>query len=74
MEKSASGATSAAGLEISRRTKMVLKRIKYSSWSELRKQALKYEQLGYVCEVKGWADIGNNVLSISESMEEEDET
>ena len=53
---------------------MLLKRIKYNTWAELRKQALKYEQLGYVVEVKGWADIGNNILSISESMEEEDDT
>lgn len=53
---------------------MVLKRIKYNTWAELKNQARKYELLGYVCEVKGWSDIGNNILSISESMEEEDET
>lgn len=56
------------------RAKMLLKRIKYNTWAELINQARKYELLGYVCEVKGWSDIGNNILSISESMEDEDET
>lgn len=52
---------------------MVIKRIKYNTWSELRKQALKYEQLGYKCEVKGWADIGSNTLTISSEEEEDDD-
>lgn len=52
---------------------MVLKRIRYNTWAELRKQALKYEQLGYKVEVKGWADIGANILSISENEEAEDD-
>lgn len=49
---------------------MVIKKIKYNTWTELRKEALKYEQQGYVCEVKGWEDIRNNMLTISDGVEE----
>ena len=49
---------------------MVIKRIKYKTWSELKKDALKYELQGYICEVKGWADISSNILTISDGMEE----
>ena len=52
---------------------MVIKKIKYNTWTELRKEALKYEQQGYVCEVKGWEDIRNNMLTISDGMEEAEE-
>lgn len=50
---------------------MEIRRIKYKSWAELKKQALKYEQLGFICEVKGWADISANVLTISAEEEAE---
>lgn len=51
---------------------MIIKRQKFKTWGELKKQALRYEQLGYVCEVRGWPDISNNVLTVSDGEEEQD--
>ena len=51
---------------------MIIKRQKFESWAALRKAALKYEQLGYACEARGWADISNNILTVSDGEEETD--
>lgn len=50
---------------------MEVKRVKFRSWAELRKEALRLEQLGFICEVKGWADIRTNTLTVSTEEEEE---
>lgn len=51
---------------------MIIKRESFKTWAELRKKALKYEQLGFKCEVKGWADISNNILTVSDGEEDPD--
>ena len=51
---------------------MIIKRESFKTWAELKKKALKYEQLGFVCEVRGWADISNNILTVSDGEEETD--
>ena len=48
---------------------MEVKRVKFKSWAELRKEALRLEQLGFICEVKGWADIRTNTLTVSTEEE-----
>lgn len=44
---------------------MEVRRVKYGTWAELRKEALRLEKLGFICEVKGWADISTNTLTVS---------
>ena len=44
---------------------MEVKRVKFRSWAQLRKEALRLEQLGFICEVKGWADMRTNTLTVS---------
>lgn len=51
---------------------MIIKRETFKTWAELKKKALKYEQLGFKCEVRGWADISNNILTVSDGEEETD--
>lgn len=51
---------------------MIIKRESFKTWAELKKKALKYEQLGFKCEVRGWADISNNILTVSDGEEETD--
>lgn len=48
---------------------MEVKRVKFKSWAELRKEALRLEQLGFICEVKGWADMRTNTLTVSTEEE-----
>ena len=48
---------------------MEVKRVKFKSWAELRKEALRLEQLGFICEVKGWADMRTNTLTVSTDEE-----
>lgn len=50
---------------------MEVKRVKFKSWAELRKEALRLEQLGFICEVKGWADMRTNTLTVSTEEEEQ---
>ena len=47
---------------------MIIKRESFKTWAELKKKALKYEQLGFKCEVRGWADISNNILTVSDQV------
>ena len=49
---------------------MEVKRVKFRTFSQLRKEALRLEQLGFICEVKGWADIRTNTLTVSTEEEE----
>lgn len=44
---------------------MELKVIRFNTWEELKEAALKYEQMGYICEARGWDDIRYNRLHIS---------
>lgn len=48
---------------------MEVKRVKFRTWAELRKEALRLEQLGFICEVKGWADMRTNTLTVSTEEE-----
>lgn len=43
---------------------MVVRKVRFNSWEELKAAILKYEQMGYSCEVRGWDDISGNVLSL----------
>ena len=43
---------------------MIVKAVRFSSWEALKKEALRLQNLGYICEVKGWDDMRNNKLTI----------
>lgn len=43
---------------------MELKILRFKTWEELKRAAFMYEQMGYVCEVRGWDDIRHNRLHI----------
>lgn len=45
------------------------KTIKFGSWSELKRAIPGYERLGYKCEVVGWEGMRHNILTISDSIE-----
>lgn len=49
---------------------MEVKRVKFRTFSQLRKEALRLEQLGFICEVKGWADMRTNTLTVSKEEKE----
>ena len=49
---------------------MEVKRVKFRTFSQLRKEALRLEQLGFICEVKGWADMRTNTLTVSKDEKE----
>ena len=49
---------------------MEVKRVKFRTFSQLRKEALRLEQLGFTCEVKGWADMRTNTLTVSKDEKE----
>ncbi|MBP3240087.1 MAG: hypothetical protein J6M92_06030 [Oribacterium sp.] len=44
---------------------MVIKVLKFETWKELYKEAVRLSKLGYICEVKGWDDIRANRLTVS---------
>ena len=48
---------------------MEVRVIKFNTWKELVKEALRLEKLGYICEVKGWEDMRYNKLTISAEEE-----
>ena len=43
---------------------MVIKKIKFSDWKKLKEAAIRYSQLGYEVECRGWNDISGNILTI----------
>ena len=43
----------------------VTKEIRYRTWKELLKAALKLEKQGYICEVKGFEGMRFNKLTIT---------
>lgn len=43
---------------------MVIKKIKFNNWEELKKNAIRYSDMGYDVEVRGWNDISGNILTI----------
>lgn len=43
---------------------MVIKKIKFNNWEELKKNAIRYSDIGYDVEVRGWNDISGNILTI----------
>ena len=49
---------------------MEVKRVKFRTFSQLSKEALRLEQLGFICEVKGWADMRTNTLTVSKDEKE----
>jgi hypothetical protein len=50
---------------------MVLKVQRFKTWEELKREALRLQDLGYICEVKGWDDMRYNKLTISIEEEEQ---
>lgn len=48
---------------------MIIKRMRFSSWKDLKAKALIYAEMGFICEVKGWDDICNNILTVSDGEE-----
>ena len=52
---------------------MLIKRVRYGSWEQLKREALRYASMGFTCEVEGWAAISDNVLSIYDKEDDEDE-
>lgn len=44
---------------------MVIRVQRFRTWEELVKEALRLADLGFTCEVKGWADMMDNKLTIS---------
>lgn len=43
---------------------MIIKKIKFNNWEELKKTAIRYSNMGYEVEVRGWNDISGNILTI----------
>lgn len=43
---------------------MIIKKIKFNNWEELKKTAIRYNDMGYEVEVRGWNDISGNILTI----------
>lgn len=43
---------------------MIIKKIKYKSWKDLKDNAIRFSDLGYDVEVRGWDDISGNILTI----------
>lgn len=43
---------------------MVIKKIKFNNWEKLKKTAIRYSDMGYDVEVRGWNDISGNILTI----------
>lgn len=43
---------------------MVIKKIKFNNWEDLKKNAIRYSDMGYDVEVRGWNDISGNILTI----------
>lgn len=52
---------------------MVIKRIRFDDWKDLKAKALRYASMGFECEVKGWDDISNNILTVSDGEEAADD-
>lgn len=42
---------------------MIIKKIKYKSWKDLKDNAIRFSNLGYDVEVRGWDDISGNILT-----------
>ena len=45
---------------------MIIKKIKYKSWKDLKDNAIRFSDLGYDVEVRGWDDISGNILTIKD--------
>ncbi|MBO7731792.1 MAG: hypothetical protein J6S67_04550 [Methanobrevibacter sp.] len=45
---------------------MIIKKIKYKSWKDLKDNAIRFSNLGYDVEVRGWDDISGNILTIKD--------
>jgi hypothetical protein len=43
---------------------MVLRRIRFRTWEELKRAALEFEKKGVQCECRGWSDISLNILTV----------
>lgn len=43
---------------------MIIKKIKFNNWEDLKKTAIRYNDMGYDVEVRGWNDISGNILTI----------
>lgn len=43
---------------------MIIKKIKFNNWEDLKKNAISYSDMGYDVEVRGWNDISGNILTI----------
>lgn len=43
---------------------MIVKKIKFNNWEDLKKNAIRYNDMGYDVEVRGWNDISGNILTI----------
>lgn len=43
---------------------MIIKKIKFNNWEDLKKNAIRYNDMGYDVEVRGWNDISGNILTI----------
>lgn len=43
---------------------MIIKKIKFNNWEELKKTTIRYSDMGYDVEVRGWNDISGNILTI----------
>ena len=48
------------------------KRIRFEDWQELLKAVPGYLKLGYRCEVRGWDDARDNVLTITDGLEDKE--
>lgn len=47
------------------------KRIHFESWKELLRAVPGYVKLGYQCEVRGWDDMSDNVLTVIDGLRKE---
>ena len=45
---------------------MIIKKIKYKSWKDLKDNAIRFSNLGYDVEVRGGDDISGNILTIKD--------
>ncbi len=45
---------------------MIIKKIKFNNWEALKKNAIRYSDMGYDVEVRGWNDISGNILTIKD--------
>lgn len=45
-------------------------RVRCSNWKDVKRHCAQFEAEGYGCEIRGWDDIENNIITIISVPEE----